>query len=390
MIKHPTVCIEVPNEDNSDWINLEFSLTNVPAPDEQPLKLSKTRSAKASALELAANVMLAKLRHAFFVSGVNEKNDLSLVRQIGLRDFSADTESTEPNLQAFNLALLMADLYFKQVIKLSEHVALEAGYCLEQGFINLPSCLVAPNNRQGTLAAQDTRNSLVYRLKPDSQMTRHYDTPNYNFELLQQVVARAPHSIYQGCVHYPVVDSAGDAHQLSLFNVAYIPSDEFKLTVIGSDKTFRFEVVEFVNSSTDIGLLLTGQLLLECGVRPSKGHKSWQLALVSALQIALGVMPAGPNPLICTGEIKTDPNDDNFSRQVTRVGQCDVKYHFIKQLKSQEQLLTGAFGAINSCLPWFFCLPEENYYQIEVNKDDSVVNCIAVTYWFVDDLMGAI
>ena len=378
MLATTTVSIEVPSSDSDEWVTLTFYTNQILAPNHEPIKIERSgRFPIAASYQEYATNALAKLRFMFYEQKCNQ--------QIQLKTFSHKKGAAKPNESALNLALLIADLHFAGVISLPEISALEAGFCFTNGLVSINPCAVAPENQQKSeLLQTNCRTSLVYRFENISP------TPyqaNFDYELLALVKSIAPQNIQQSCVYFPMVDSGKDGgHTLTSFTVFYMPSTTKSYSYIGNDTTFKFAVNEFVEQSIDLNVLLKGHILIDCGSRPSKGHNSWQLALVAALQIVTGVMPCSNIPLICTGQITRNDVEDN-SRAVVAIGEAHKKYHFIQALHHDNTELQTVFNQQTHEQQWCFCLPEKNYYELDVDEN-LFIQVLPITYWYFDDLIG--
>lgn len=377
MVAASTVSIEVPCTQGNEWVTLTFYTTSVLAPNHEPIKIERAaRFAIVASYQEFVCSSLTKLRFLFHKQKCH--------RQIQLKTFSHKKGAAKPNENALNLALLIADLHFAGVITLPEMSALEAGYCFSDGLISIAPCKVAPNNQQAAFnSTENNRSSLVYRF--DNIEVTAYQA-NFDYQLLAMVKSIAPQSIHQSCVYYPMVDADQEAgHTLAFFTILFLPSESKSCAVIGSDMTFKFTVNEFVEQNIDLNIILNGHILIDCGSRPSKGHNSWQLALVTALQIVTGLMPCEKLPLICTGEVTRKQIEDN-SRAIVPIGEAEKKYQFLHSLYSESTSLLSAFNQACNNYKWYFCLPEKNYYELTV-KDASLIQVSPVMYWYYEDLI---
>lgn len=385
MLDAKTITIEVPSMNNDDWVTLTFYTNNVLAPNHEPIKIERSsRFPVAAYYQEYAMSTLAKLRFVFY------KNKCT--QQLQLKTFSHKKDSVKPNENAFNLALLMADLHFSGEIILPEMSAVESGFCFNRGLLTLKPCDVAPTNQQqGDLntnsninAKINHRNCLVFRYG-NTSLTPYQAIFDYN--LLEKINAMVPQNIKQSRVYFPMVDSGQNSgHTLTSFSVLYIPSSTQSISIIGNDVTFKFSVNEFIEQNIDVNMILTGHVLIDCGSRPSKGHNSWQLSLVTALQIATGLMPCSDTPLICTGQVTKNDIDDN-SRGIVPIGEAVSKYNFIQKLNQENKKLLTAFNHSCDDENWYFCLPEKNYYELDINES-SMLQVLPVTYWYFEDLIS--
>ncbi len=372
-----SVSIEVPSREGDKWLTLSFYTNHILAPNHEPIKVERSgRFTIAGEYQTYLTNTLTKLRFLFY------KQQCKL--QIQVKTFSHKDGAARPNDNALNLAILMADLHFAGHISLPDVSALEAGFCFTQGLMSISPCAVAPTYQQASDGLQTRhRTSLVYRHEPLESSPYQ---ANFDYRLLAEIKAIVPQTLYQSCVYYPMVDAGQDhGHTLACFTVLYIPSESQSCSFMGQDMTFKFAVNEFIEQNIDLNMILTGHVLIDCGSRPSKGHNSWQLALVSALQIATGLMPCDNKPLICTGQVSRNEPDDH-SRAIVAVAETPKKYQYIQTLKLEGVQLMSTLNQADSGEEWYFCLPEKNYYELDISQN-AWLSVLPVTHWYYEDLI---
>lgn len=394
MLEH--VSIEVPNCETSGWLTLIFSTNFILAAEHEPITIEKTlKYPMAKRLVQYTKVTTARLRSLFHA----QRCEYQLV----LAPFGhkkSQPEQLMPNMEAFNLALLLADLHFSKHIKLEKYSAIEAGFCFVKGLIALPPTNVAPSNIQGEDNGL-TRSSLVHRLDNTSQIS-HYQAI-FSDQVLKQVSAFIPYEKYESCVYFPLIDNeSNEASQLSFIKVLYIPSKESQLSIFGITPKFPNVIRQLIHESADLRLMLTGQVFIECSERPAEDQKSWELALVTALQMALGLLPRVDNPVICTGQVSSSNATDNTEielleslelvRKAKPVDDTDKKYNLIKELNENSESRTKLKSSANRTvesenLPWLFYLPEANYVLDKQLYITKTIIVRPVEYWHYEELL---
>lgn len=373
-----SLSIEVPCEQSKQWVTLTFYTSHVLAANHEPIKIERaSRNTFVGKSQSYATKTLSKLRFMF--------SEHVQHQQIQMKTFASKESDAQPNKYAFNLALLLADLHFSDFINLPEQFAVEAGYCFSKGLFNLPSTTVAPDNVQDT--SLNYRNSIVLKYQVSALQTYQ---AQFDFDILAALESIAPQNVKQACVYFPMVYASraqahSQGHSLGQFTVFYIPADAKRWSIIGDDVTFCFVVNDFVEHNIDLNLCLNGKVLIDCGDRPSKGHESWQLSLVSAIQLAMGVMPSSNACLICTGQVSTEAQADG-SRILLAIGDVITKFDYVKSLKNDGVELRSMDNMDNDTDRYLFALPEENYYQLD-HTDFYGVELVPVNYWYYEDLI---
>ncbi|MDT0604310.1 hypothetical protein [Thalassotalea castellviae] len=396
MVEH--ISIEVPNCEGNDWLTLTFSSNFNIAAEHAPIVLEETISYPlAKQLAQYTKATVAKLRSVFHAHRCEF--------QLLLAPFGHCTDQPEvllPNIYAFNLALLLADLHFSNHIELEEHSALEAGFNFSKGLVELTPTQVAPSNKQAD-NGNVTRSSLVYRLDNANQIS-HYQAI-FSDQPLKQVQAFIPQERYESCVYFPLVDNAsGKAEQLSFIKVSHVPAAKSQLSIFGLTPNFSNEIRKLINQNTDLRMLLSGQIFIECGERPAKKHKSWEFALVTALQMALGLLPRVERPVICTGQVTPKTCVDSKEQQILiqpikqarklhPVGDTDKKYNLIKSLKESVSSSTSLLTSLNQPVKdintlWLFYLPEENYYTDQKLYSSEQIEVFPIEFWHFEELLS--
>jgi len=396
MVKH--ISIEVPNCENTDWLTLTFSSSFTIASEYEPIILERViKYPLAEQLEQYTKATVAKLRSVFHAH--------RCAFQLLLAPFGHSIRQPEvlsPNIDAYNLALLLADLHFSKHIELQEHSALEAGFSFSKGLVELPSNQVAPSNKQ-TNNSNFIRSSIVHRLNNANQVSHYQAT--FSDQLLRQLQAFIPQEKFESCVYFPLIDNAGGtADQLSFIKVLYVPADKSQLSIFGITCDFSNEIRELISDNINLRMLVRGQVFIECGERPAKDHNSWELALVTALQMALGLLPRVDRPVICTGQVspKTCEGDNEQqiliqplkqARKLNPVGDTDKKYKLIKTLSESATTSSDLLTSLNQpakekSASWLFYLPEENYCSDKALYTSEQVEVFPVVFWHFEELLS--
>jgi hypothetical protein len=123
------------------------------------------------------------------------------------------------------------------------------------------------------------------------------------------------------------------------------------------------------------------------GAVPSKGQESWSLALVAALQMAQGLMPGAPWPLVATGVLSL--NETNYvSLDPEKTDKVQTKYDLLAQnyvalfsrLPSDANLLPPGWPEANP-IHWQFAYPAGSNFNPELS---AKILLTPVTQWLYE------